>query len=108
MAAGEFTKALELLRKHLAINDFSALKQIFVDVHTLSKMKMQTMPHSTPVDYRMRFINQPSISINMNTLQKMFTKGTDLTTKGEFTGAILAFRQCLQCVPFLAISSDQA
>jgi len=57
VAAGEFTKALELLRKHLAINDFSALKQSFVDVHTLSKMKMQTMPHSLPMDYRMRFIN---------------------------------------------------
>lgn len=38
----------------------------------------------------------------------MFTQGTDLTTKGEFTGAIQAFRQCLQCVPLLAISSDQA
>jgi hypothetical protein len=25
----------------------------------------------------------------------MFTKGLDLTTKGEFTGAIQAFRQCL-------------
>ena len=38
----------------------------------------------------------------------MFTKGTDLTTKGEFTGAIQAFRQCLQCVPFLVVSSEQA
>lgn len=38
----------------------------------------------------------------------MFTKGTDLTTKGEFTGAIHAFRQCLQCVPLLVISSEQA
>ena len=50
------------------------------------------MPHTSPIDYRMRFISQPTISINMNTLQKMFTKGTDLTTKGEFTGAIQAFR----------------
>jgi hypothetical protein len=96
------------LRKHLAINDFSALKQIFVDVHTLSKMKIQTMPHSSPIDYRMRYISQPLISINLGVLQKMFVKGTDLTTKGEFTGALQAFRQCLQSVPLLAISSEQA
>ena len=68
VAAGEFTKALELLRKHLAINDFSALKQPFVDIHTLSKMKMQAMPHALPMDYRMRFVNQPNISINLGTL----------------------------------------
>jgi hypothetical protein len=40
VAAGEFTKALELLQKHLAINDFSALKQPFVDAHTFCKMKI--------------------------------------------------------------------
>jgi hypothetical protein len=44
----------------------------------------------------------------MTTLNKMFTKGTDLTTKGEFNGAIHAFRQCLQCVPLLVISSEQS
>lgn len=31
-----------------------------------------------------------------------------MTTKGEFNTAILAFRQCLQSVPLLAISSEQA
>lgn len=41
VAGGEFTKALELLKKQLGINDFTPFKQIFVDVHTLSKMKMQ-------------------------------------------------------------------
>ena len=108
VAGGEFTRALELHKKQLGINDFSPLRQIFVDVHTLSKMKMQQVPHAPPVDYQMRFIDQPIVSITLATLNKMFTKGTDLTTKGEFTGAIHAFRQCLQCVPLLVISSEQA
>lgn len=69
---------------------------------------MQQVTHSAPVDYQMRFIDQPIVSITLQTVQKMFTKGTDLTTKGEFTGAIHAFRQCLQCVPILVISSEQA
>jgi len=37
--AGDFQKALELLKKQLAIGNFEPLKQIFVDVHSLSKMK---------------------------------------------------------------------
>ena len=41
VAAGEFTKALELLQKQLGIKDFTPLRQIFVDIHTLSKVKMQ-------------------------------------------------------------------
>jgi hypothetical protein len=40
VAAGEFTKALELLKKQLGINDFSSFKQPFIDIHTLSKVKL--------------------------------------------------------------------
>lgn len=51
MASGEFAKALELLKKQLGINDYSALKQSFVDVHTLAKFRMQTMPHTKEMNY---------------------------------------------------------
>jgi coatomer protein complex subunit alpha (xenin) len=56
----------------------------------------------------MRFLDQPLISITLATLQKMFSNGIEMTTKGEFNTAILAFRQCLQSVPLLAISSEEA
>ena len=36
----------------------------------------------------------------------MFTKGKDLTTKGDFSAAIIAFRQCLQFVPLIVINSE--
>ena len=38
----------------------------------------------------------------------MFAEGTKGATKGDFAGALLAFRQCLQYIPLLAISSEQA
>jgi len=57
--AGEFAKALELLRKQLGINNFETLKSAFVDIHTLGQMKMQTMPHLQAMDYQLRFKQHP-------------------------------------------------
>ena len=37
---GDFVKALELLKKQLGVTNFEPLKQLFVDLHTLSKMKL--------------------------------------------------------------------
>ena len=68
VAAGEFSKALELLRKQLAINDFTSLKSAFVDIHTLSKMKFQSVPHTDAMTYQMRFVDQPLVSITLATL----------------------------------------
>lgn len=108
VAAGEFPKALGLLRQQLGITDYAPFKQLFVDVYTLSKVKMQTMPHTSPLDYRLRFIDQPIVCLTLQMLQKMFTKGKEMTTQGDFVGAILAFRNCLQSIPLLAVTSDQA
>ena len=41
-------------------------------------------------------------------LQRMFTKGKEMTTQGDFVGAIVAFRNCLQSIPLLAITGEQA
>ena len=48
IASGDFPKALELLTKQLGIHSFEPLKQAFVDIHTLSSLKFQTMPHLAP------------------------------------------------------------
>lgn len=108
VAAGEFTKALELLRKQLGITQYASFRQLFVDIYTLSKVKMHTLPHSSPLDYRLRFVDQPIVCLTLQMLQKMFTKGKQMTTDGNFEGAIVAFRNCLQSVPLLAITSEQA
>lgn len=49
----------------------------------------------SPIQYQLRFLNTPLVSIGINTLQQMFKKGTELTTKGDFNGAVIAYRQCL-------------
>ena len=46
VAVGDFGKGLELLKKQLAIGNFDPLKSLFVDLHTLSKLKEQTLPHT--------------------------------------------------------------
>jgi hypothetical protein len=40
VAIGDYQKALELLKKQLAVTNFEPLRQLFVDVYTLSKMKI--------------------------------------------------------------------
>ena len=108
VAAGEFSKAMILLKKQLGVSNFEPLRQIFIDVHTLSKMKFASLPHSSPTDYQLRFIDQPVVPINLNTLKQLFAKGKNLVSGGKFDQALVIFRKCLQSVTMLAVSSDQA
>jgi hypothetical protein len=39
VAVGDFPKAMELLKKQLAIENFEPMRQLFIDVFTLNKMK---------------------------------------------------------------------
>lgn len=101
-------KAIELLKKQLAIADFTPLKQLFVDVYTLNKTKIQTLPHISPMDYALRGPNSiPYISVNLQTLNAKYTQGIELTTKGDFTSALEAFRQCLQGVPLVVVRTQR-
>mmetsp|Transcript_33362 Transcript_33362/g.51153 ORF Transcript_33362/g.51153 Transcript_33362/m.51153 type:complete len:334 (-) Transcript_33362:736-1737(-) len=68
VAGGEFTKALELLRKQLGVQDFQLFKNSFVDIFTMNKTKMHTMPHAPPLDYTNRFIDKPVVTITKTTL----------------------------------------
>jgi coatomer protein complex subunit alpha (xenin) len=64
------------------------------------------MPHLAPQDYQLRFVDQPFVAIGISTLQKMYSRGIELTTKGDFSSALVAFRQCLQHVPLIVVTSD--
>lgn len=46
----------------------------------------------SPSGYQLRFIDTPLVTLGINTLQKIFSKGIELTTKGDFNGALTAFR----------------
>jgi coatomer protein complex subunit alpha (xenin) len=93
VAIGDFGKALELLKKQLAIGNFEPLKTLFVDLHTLSKLKFTTLPHTSPLSYQLRGANNmPSVVMTLNSLMVKYNKGIDLTTKGEFGLALDSFR----------------
>lgn len=68
IASGEFSKAIELLRKQLGIQNVAVLKHAFIDIHTLNKMKIATVPHMSPVGYQLRFIDQPLVVLGTSTL----------------------------------------
>lgn len=96
VAVGDFQKALELLKKQLAVKNFEPLKQIFVDAHTLGRLKIQTLPHISPIDYQLRQASAiPQVVITLNSILSKYNKGVDLTTKGEFSQALDTFRQCI-------------
>ena len=97
-----------LLKKQLGVGNFEPLRQAFIDVHTLSKLKYKGVPHSSPTDYQLRFIDQPLVTVTLGTLQKLFAKGKQFASAAKFEQALAVFRRCLQTVPLLTVSSDQA
>lgn len=102
---GDFVKAMEILRKQLAIVNFEPLKHLFGDMNTLSKVKIQTLPHGQPLSYQIRLDNQvPFSALNLNSLINKYSVGIELTTKGDFSGALDAFRVCLQSIPLMVLT----
>lgn len=52
-------------------------------------MKIQTLPHINPLDYQLRGSgNIPFIAVSMASLTNKYNNGIELTTKGEFSGAL--------------------
>lgn len=56
-------------------------------------MKLQTLPHTDPIDFSLRLLqNTPFISVNFNHILQKYNSAIDLTTKGDFAGALDVFR----------------
>lgn len=96
VAAGNFIKGLELLQKSIAMTNFEPLKQLFVDTYTLSKVKVQALPHGPAFDFGLKSSGSlPLLPVNMRTIEEKIEQGIELTTKADFQGALKAFRTCL-------------
>ena len=71
-------------------------------------MKIQTLPHTMPIDYTLRQGNQiPYVAVSMNTLMQKLARGLDLTSKGDFSGALDSFRTTLQSIPLMAVTNPK-
>jgi len=84
-----------LLKKQLAIGNFDPLKPLFVDLHSLAKLKVQTLPHIAPLPYALRAGGLPTVIFNLSSLTAKYNRGIELTTVGEFGKALDAFRSCI-------------
>jgi len=73
------------LAKSIAVTNFEPLKQLFVDTHTLSKMKLQTLPHGPAFDVQLKSSgSMPVLPVNVNTIEEKIAMGIELTTKADF------------------------
>lgn len=97
IALGDFAKGMELLKRQISVSDFEPLRNLFIDIYTLNKSKIQTLPHTSPLNYTFRGSgNIPFIAVSLNSLIQRYNQGIELTTKGDFVSALDQFRLCLQ------------
>jgi hypothetical protein len=69
VAVGDFNKAVDLLKKQLAVGNFEPLRQLFVDVYTLGKMKLHTLPHTSPLTNGLRsYTGLPQVVLSLTAL----------------------------------------
>jgi len=97
VVTGEFQKALELLKSQLAVTNYEPLKQLFVDAYTLTKMKVQTLPHGPALDLTLKACgNLPLLPVTVQSVESKVARGVEFTTKGDFKKALESFRGSLQ------------
>lgn len=56
IALGDFEKGMELLHRQIAVINFEPLRNLFIDIYVMSKMKLQTLPHTQPIDFTLRLV----------------------------------------------------
>lgn len=92
-ASGEFQKAIELLQNQISVSNFAPLKQLFVDAHTLNRVKLQTLPHAPHFDLQLKTTaTLPLLPVSITNLEERMAKGIDCTTKGDFVQSLATFR----------------
>ena len=107
-AAGDFQKAMELLRSQISVGNFAPLKQLFVDTYTLSRVKVQTLPHGPNMDMQLKTTaTVPLLPVSIRSLEDKMAQGIDLTTKGDFVASLTTFRELVQSVTLIAVASAQ-
>jgi len=65
---GEFSRALELLQKQLGIRDFAKFKQQFIDIHTLSNLRLQNKDQHQVYEFRDAFAKAPVQVLTQNSI----------------------------------------
>ena len=78
------------------MSNFAPLKQLFVDGMTLNRVKLQTLPHASNFDLRLKTTaTLPFLPVSIRSLEDKMAQGIDLTTKGDFVGSLAVFRSLI-------------
>ena len=86
--------------------NFQNIKQLFVDAHTLNKMRIQTLPHGPYLTIQLKkSATTPLLPVTISSFEQLISQGVEMTTKGEFTESLRFFRAGLQSVALLAVTS---
>lgn len=81
---------------------------MFVDTHTLTKAKLQPLPHGPNLTIALKANPQvPLLAITLTTVQQKFHKGIEAFTKKDLDNALKCFRAAIQSVSLLAIGSAE-
>ncbi|PKA61099.1 Coatomer subunit alpha-1 [Apostasia shenzhenica] len=115
VAAGNFDTAMHLLNRQLGINNFSPLKQMFIDLYTGSHTFLPafvTAPfvmvalekgwsESTSPNVR----NQPALIFKFSQMDEKLKAAYRATTEGKFPEALRLFLNILHTIPLLVVDS---
>jgi coatomer protein complex subunit alpha (xenin) len=90
------------------VTNFNHLKQLFVDAYTLSKMRVQALPHGPGQLVALKLTGGiPLLPVTLSQIESLATKGVELTTKGEFSESLKVFREALRSVSLVAVVSSK-
>jgi hypothetical protein len=82
------------------------LKQLFVDALTLTRARVQPLPHGPSLNLVLKASHVlPLLPVTVSSIQAQMNRGIELMTAYDLGNCMKAFRACIQMVPLLAITT---
>lgn len=108
VAVGLFREAVEKLEKQVALKNPASIAPQFYDVFLSSELYYSTMSFVQPHAQYITSAAGPAVPLvanNLKAAERKLKLGYKKTTEGSFDEAILIFRDVLNSVPLMALSS---
>ncbi|MCO5552717.1 hypothetical protein L7F22_006234 [Adiantum nelumboides] len=115
VAAGAFDTAMRLLNRQLGIQNFSALRPLFEDLHMASHAYLPAFAYMSVVPLALErgwsessglnMHNPPLLLYKLTLLEDKLKLAYRVTTEGKFTEALKLFLGILHMIPLLVVDS---
>ncbi|KAJ2756805.1 hypothetical protein GGI19_000531 [Coemansia pectinata] len=116
IAAGNFERAMKLLRDQVGISSFDALKPAFLEIYTASRSILTMAPFSEasriPLRRNASDATEPSQFLparmyNLASSMEQLQQGYRATTAAKFDEALVLFKQLLLSLIFVAVETTE-